>query len=297
MTPDSRPIMVAVGPTEVGEAALDYTAAEVARRGCAVRLVHVVPPLLVAPPDFDRPWTVDRELTRVGAQLSRAAASLRRRLSRDVDVTTELDWGPVVRTLVARSEHASLVVLQLQPTGRWEHIVTSSVSNGVAARAHAPVAAVPHEWRAASTPAGWPVVVGVHESGSVAEVRAGLALAAERGVPARLVHAWWVAEVYEGALLQARDKAGVSAELTEAIETGLAGLLAEYPQVKAEVSVVHGHPADVLVEAAAEAQLLVLARHHPLLPLGSHLGPVTRSVLRHSPSPVLVVDPAAQAAG
>ena len=37
--------------------------------------------------------------------------------------------------------------------------------------------------------------------------------------------------------------------------------------------------------------MLVVGRHDPVVPLGSHLGPVTRTVLNHAACPVLVIDP------
>lgn len=52
----------------------------------------------------------------------------------------------------------------------------------------------------------------------------------------------------------------------------------------------HDHPADALVSASKQADVLVLGRHDPQLPLGSHLGPVVRAVLRAAHSPVLLID-------
>ena len=54
---------------------------------------------------------------------------------------------------------------------------------------------------------------------------------------------------------------------------------------------VHGRAPDVLVDESERARLLVVGRHDPVLPLGSHLGPITRTVLDHAACPVLVVDP------
>ena len=61
--------------------------------------------------------------------------------------------------------------------------------------------------------------------------------------------------------------------------------------LEVDVQVRPGRPADVLLETSAGAQLLVVGRHDPLLPIGSHIGPVTRAVLREATCPVLLADP------
>jgi nucleotide-binding universal stress UspA family protein len=58
-----------------------------------------------------------------------------------------------------------------------------------------------------------------------------------------------------------------------------------------DVQVVHGRAAEALVEASADAELLVIGRHDPLVPIGSHVGPVARAVLREATCPVLLASP------
>lgn len=67
----------------------------------------------------------------------------------------------------------------------------------------------------------------------------------------------------------------------------------EFAQVPYEVVISPGRPADVLVEQSHQVRRLVVGRHEPTLPFGSHLGPVTRGVLNHAVCPVVVVDPVA----
>jgi len=61
--------------------------------------------------------------------------------------------------------------------------------------------------------------------------------------------------------------------------------------IDADVRVVEGRAAEVLVESSADAQLLVIGRHDPLVPIGSHIGPVARAVLREATCPVLLATP------
>ena len=53
----------------------------------------------------------------------------------------------------------------------------------------------------------------------------------------------------------------------------------------------HAHAGDALIRAARTADVLVIGRHDPLVPVGSHLGPVARAVLRDATCPVLLADP------
>lgn len=71
----------------------------------------------------------------------------------------------------------------------------------------------------------------------------------------------------------------------------VAPLLAEFPDVAAQVVAWRGRPVDALLAESRECSALVLGRHHHLLPVGSHLGPVVCALLREAACPVLVVDP------
>jgi nucleotide-binding universal stress UspA family protein len=53
----------------------------------------------------------------------------------------------------------------------------------------------------------------------------------------------------------------------------------------------HAFASDALIEAGRTSDLLVVGRHDPVVPLGSHLGPVARAVIRDATCPVLLADP------
>ncbi|WP_370518759.1 universal stress protein [Microlunatus sp. Gsoil 973] len=61
-----------------------------------------------------------------------------------------------------------------------------------------------------------------------------------------------------------------------------------YPEVRATVLHVHGQPHEQLARHAAEAQLLVVGRHHTG-PLGFEIGSTARRVLHRAGRPVAVV--------
>ena len=65
----------------------------------------------------------------------------------------------------------------------------------------------------------------------------------------------------------------------------------ETTHIPVEIDARHAYPADALVEASRTSDLLVIGRHDPAVPLGSHLGPVARAVMREAACPVLLADP------
>ena len=120
-----------------------------------------------------------------------------------------------------------------------------------------------------------------------------VAQAALRGSDLTVVHAWDVGLV-EGALAL-----NAPIEVWEAFEDERVAMTAEtvagwsekYPDVEVKTTVVRGRPADVLVKASAEAELLVVgSRGHGGF-LGLMLGSVSRLVLHLAACPVAVVRP------
>jgi nucleotide-binding universal stress UspA family protein len=281
---------VVVGVAEDdAEAGLVYAADEAGRRGCDVHLVHVLHHVYAGTPDLAELQFVGDELRAAGSLvLERAEARSRGLLGpTEQAVTSELLHGPVAPTLVGCSDRADLVVLQRPAHKGRIHVF--SVVNGVAARAHAPVVVVPATWRPGQTHG--PVMVGVEDSEDSIEVcRAGLVEARRRRVPAELLHGWWHSDRDDKLLA---GPAGYEQSRIERarIDRELAPVLTTYEDVVRHVRVVHERPADLLVAASRTAGLVVVGRHHPSLPFGSHLGPIVRAVLWGSECPVMVVDP------
>jgi nucleotide-binding universal stress UspA family protein len=284
-----RKVLVAVESAEC-DAALAYAAGEARRRQCGVHLVHVAPPVYgggLARADSVR--MLNGELHRIGTTLlADASVKLEHELiDDDLTVSTELCHGAVVPSLVTESVHACLVVLQHSGMGIEGHPPAMSVTNGVAARAHAPVVAVPVGWQpgAARVPV---VTVGVEDVETSAEVvRVALETAARANARIRLVHADGDPDGHGFVDVEAARR--LHAELSDSF----AGIVSAHPDVPVEIVVSQDEPAEALVMLASESDLLVVGRRHPRLPLVSHLGPVARTVLRWSPVPVLVVDPVA----
>ena len=289
---EPRRLVVGVAMGEDCDAALEFAAAEALRRGCGVHLVHAMHPVWAGPTDVVDLRLVDGELRKVGvAFLQDCQRRVEKATGESITVSTEIVHEAVVPALNEMSQHADLVVLQHHRMGRSRRIPTLSVTNGVAARAHAPVVAVPDTWH---EDAEHPdvVAVGVEDYETSAVVaEAAFEEARRLGAGLRLVRAWYFSaaiddEVFSGAA-GVRQTEAVRAE----VENEFAALMARFPDVTCTVDVTHGRPAEVLVERSEDVRLLVVGRHQPALPFGSHLGPVTRAVLGYATCPVLVVNP------
>jgi len=279
-------IVVGVGPEEV-ESALAFAAAEAVRAGCGLHLVHAVDLTPMAADHVLLP-AVDMEAWAAG-RLAEAVKIADELVDGAVPVTHELVRGTPVGALVEVGRTARMVVLEHRHLSRLSRIVNRTVAGGVAAHLRVPVVAVPSEWR----PDGeQPVVVaGVDVPGRADEVlRAALAEAHARGARLRLVHSWSLPKAYEGTFT-ADEVRGWSASARAEGCAALDRVGDLTAATDADVRVEQGRASEVLVQASVGAELLVIGRHDPLVPIGSHIGPVARAVLREATCPVLLATP------
>ncbi|WP_189120998.1 universal stress protein, partial [Nocardioides luteus] len=138
------------------------------------------------------------------------------------------------------------------------------------------------------------IVVGVQDAAtSSALVRRGLEVAAERGAPLRLVHAWRAYGAYDDPLgvgdEEERWTARAERELAEALAAARAGAGPETADVEVRLDAIYAQTAYALVEASHQAELLILGRGRHFFGFG-HLGGTSRAVLRESRCPV-EIDP------
>lgn len=270
---EPRKILVAVDSAG-SRAALRYAVTEARLRGCGIHLVHV-DRLTIWSNVVDELSLVEGELRHPGAAVLAASAATVERLLNDqasddvrLSVSTELTHGSVVAALQALSTHASLVVLEHAGMGQAGETPTLSVTAGVAAVAHCPVVAVPPSWRAETQEAAT-VVVGMEDpTRDRALLEAAVHEAERRGARLRVVRA-------------PTDETGESPYVLDAGVT----------EVEVDVVVQPGPAAQVLLQHAAHAALVVAGRHHRRHVVGAPLGRTVRELLRHCPVPVMVVDP------
>ncbi len=290
-TSHGRPILVGVGPEAV-DAALEFAAAEAIRAGCGLHLVHavhVVPAgpenILLTAVDIDA-W--GREI------LASAVKRAEDLVDGAVPVTNELRRGTAVQVLVEAGLTARMVVLEHRHLSRLERVVNRTVAGGVAAHLRVPVVAVPSGW---VRPTGEPVVVaGVDVPERSAEVlSAAAAEARARGAALRIVHSWGM-PVHEGVMIEPSQHQPWADRSRAEVRAALDALGDESVAIEADVVVHPGRAIEAILDACDGAELLVIGRHDPLIPVGSHIGPVARAVLREAACPVLLASPHAHRA-
>ena len=285
-----NPIVVAVGHDPIDEA-LAFAASEAVRVKCGLHLVHVVHHLLAqGPPNV---LVTETDVERVGRRALNAALERARDVVEGVSVTAELRIGGVVPTLVDMAKDARMIVLQRRDLSSMMRVVTRSVSSGVAARARVPVVSVPSHWSPTRTRGDFPTVtVGVDVPNRAGQVlRAAAAEAKSRGAVLRVLHTWSFPSAYDDIVLSRTESEEWAGRATAEIQTELDMLGDEVAGVPVQIEARHAYAADALIEASRETTMLVIGRHDALVPLGSHLGPIARAVLREADCPVLLVDP------
>ncbi len=279
-------VVVGVGPEEV-ESALAFAAAEAVRAGCGLHLVHAVDLTSMAADPVLLP-AVDMEAWGA-ARLAEAVKIADELVDGAVPVTHDLVRGTPVGALVEVGRTARMVVLEHRHLSRLSRIVNRTVAGGVAARLRVPVVAVPSGWRSGGE--SRVVVAGVDVPERADEVlSAALAEAHARGARLRLVHSWSLPKAYEGTFT-ADEVRGWSDSARAEVCAALDRVGDLTAAVDADVQVELGRASEVLLRASAGADLLVVGRHDPLVPIGSHVGPVARAVLREATCPVLLATP------
>jgi len=286
MTVEKNAVLVAVGGDDADAGAIAYGVREARRRDAELFLVHAVPTHLALTPMAAMSVM---ELREVGHDVLRQAGYLVKELAGDVAVRAELWQGSAVREVAEAAEQAQLVVV-----GRAEHAGGGApwpgrTATGLATHCHVPVAVVPVGF---GSPGEQParVVVGVGPEPLDPEgLGEALADLARTGARIRAVHAWSVPDPYLDLAARRLEDHAWEEEAAVAVDHLLGTVLAGRPEVDVERVVSHGPAAQVLLDAAAGADLLVLPRRRHLLMAHGHLGSTAREVLSRSTVPVLVL--------
>jgi nucleotide-binding universal stress UspA family protein len=149
---------------------------------------------------------------------------------------------------------------------------------------------VPERWRPHDPPFDR-VTVGVSDPERADGVlRAAFEVAQRRGSALRVVHSWWLANGYDAVVVDDDMRRELSQRFRAEVAPHLDGLRADYPDVAVDVLVLHAEPAVGLMHAAEDSDVVVVGRRHWALPVGSHVGAVTRALLRAAACPVVVVE-------
>jgi nucleotide-binding universal stress UspA family protein len=287
-----RPVVAGVDGSPGSLAAVEWAAREAERRHLGLRLVHgyvqPVPYATFGYPAHD--IEVEVPLRQVRAMLADAAAGVRRRHP-DLWVESALIGGSPAGVLVRESRLGTLVVVGARGQGGFTGLLAGSVSTQLAAHAHSPVVVVrpPDDEHAATRP----VVVGVDGSAeSTAALGFAFDAASARGVGLVAIYAWQALPTTNlGPVTRCHyDPAQARAEAARMLAEQLAGWQEKYPDVPVERrAILSFNPAETLVEASADAGLVVVGSRGLGGFTGMLLGSASRALVHHAHCTLAVV--------
>ncbi|WP_327186418.1 MULTISPECIES: universal stress protein [unclassified Streptomyces] len=292
------PLVVGVDGSESSLLAVDWAADEAARHGLSLRLVHAS---LWERYERVRPsFSTDRPAGEVMAQDIVASCAERARLrDPEVKVSADVVAADAVSTLLRAGSEAFALVTGARGRGEVAGLLLGSVSLTVAAHAMCPVVVVRGEERNLRGFLGR-VVVGVGDvTGGTGAVRFAAREAEARGCALTAVRAWRSpdhapgsppAESVPGDPRLAMDAAGTPEEQVSAhLDDALREVVREHPEVEVSRRAVEGPAHRVLLEASADADLIVVGAQRRHGHFGLQLGSVAHALLHHSACPVAVV--------
>ncbi len=237
-------------------------------------------------PRFSSDYTVDSSEEQTRALLNRVRGEIKARTP-NLDIATLVTVGKPADIIVESAEKADMVVVGKRGIGAVKRVLVGSTSIAVAGRSRVPVVVVPDQWVQTSHP-GAPMVVGIDGSSrDQAVLEFALRRARDGAVPLIAVYAWQLPQIYSWS---PEDIATWSKQAGDALEDKLQPLADLYPEVKIVRSHKPGSAVVELLEAANDAQLIVLGRHTPPDHLGGFaFGSTSRGVLHYSTCPVAVI--------
>jgi nucleotide-binding universal stress UspA family protein len=244
--------IIGVDGSEQSRVALDWGLARAAESGASVELLHVAD---------DSFLSESVAFLSEAQQASEQMLAAEREYALSTGFTGSITGTAVVGHPIAEVEEASkradLVILGAHAGSKLAGSFFGTRAVKIAAVAHCPVAVVPFETEGDPAPG---IVVGV--DGSDASQKA-VAYAAERasmrGVPLIAVYAWMppltpgLEYLWSEELVESQRSAA-----EEAIAIGTAGLASRYPDLEIERRIVQAPPVAALLQAAENADMIVV---------------------------------------
>ncbi|MFF5158174.1 universal stress protein [Streptomyces sp. NPDC000348] len=293
-----RTVTVGLDGSSESLAAAEWAAAEAELRGLPLHLVHAwdwQPYIRAVPSDTaQRQW---------GGRVLREATERLHDRHPGLEITSEQVRRPPVTALLAASAEADPLVIGSRGLSGVAGFLVGSVGLALTAETDRPVVLVRsgarvedgHRPDADGRPsAGTPyrdVVLGLDpERPAEAVIAFAFEAAARRAAGLRVVHGWSMPSYLAYGLTgdtapddeTARREAG-------AVEGVLAPWREKFPGVRVVEQSAVGNPGAHLVDAAADASLIVIGRRTRHTSLGVRIGPVAHAVLHHATAPVAVV--------
>lgn len=277
-------IVVGVDGSERNIAALEWAVAEAERHNRPLHLVSVACEATTPP----QPWTENSTIQYSVAETERMIDRVRRRYGpRMAEVSVEVPVGVPSRKLVKTLQPGDELVVGRRGVGPAERVILGSTSIEVTGRSPVPTVIVPDDWEPAEH-VSKPVVAGVDGTDRDEGVlEFAFAQAAAAWTTLVVVHAWQEppSYVWEGDRLEVNTK-----EAEAALGERLEPWVGRFPGVDVDCHTPVVPPGRALLDASADAQLVVLGRYAGVHHIIGFSGLSTcRKVLHHAASPVSVV--------
>ncbi|MFJ8535433.1 universal stress protein [Streptomyces sp. NPDC093591] len=288
------PVVVGVDGSPSALAAVGAAAQEASLRGVELRVVHAfLWPAMHAPPRPSPLGPLTGALHETVERIVADAVERARSQASGLPVSHAVVAGEASTVLQAQSRRAQLIVVGHRGYGGFAELLVGSTAVHLSAHARCPVMVV----RGRPEPAG-PVLVAVDGSpGGQRAIAFAFLEAVLRGTDLVALHAWstWTdhGEHALGRPVDVVDLVGdvdrLRQEEEQVLTEALAGQREQYPGVTVRPRLVRGRTRPALIEASANAQLMVVgARGHGGF-TGLLLGSVSQAALHHAHCPVTVV--------
>jgi nucleotide-binding universal stress UspA family protein len=284
LAPD-RHVVVGVDGSQRNDAAVGWAEAEAEATGRPLELVMVLDDAVVPVPHH----SLVEDDQRFRDLLDDLTGEIRAAHPKLV-VHQAVELGSSVERLLHRSREGNCIVVGRRGLGAFGRALVGSTSIGVAGRSQVPTVIVPDEWDAIARTKS-PVVVGIDpEALHVQTLLYAFNQAERRGVELVVVHALDLQPVLVwDPALGASMYEDWTARGGEVLAAAVAPYRKQFRSVRIMEVQERGHPGEVLLERAIDAQLLVIGRQHAGRMGGFAFGSVSRGVLHYATLPVAVI--------
>jgi nucleotide-binding universal stress UspA family protein len=281
-----RSIVVGVDGSPESDAALRWAAREAQQRKADLTVLHAHERGLyeIRTPLED---AHQRDLQSIVQAIVDSALTEARALAPNVAVAGETTDSGAADGLIQASGSGAMVVVGSRGRGGFTGLLLGSVSQHVATHATGPVVVV----RDNAEHADGPVVVGVEEGeGSDVALRMAFEEAALHAARVIALHAYLLGVRTWGLDLppNVEDEHPRESAESERLAATVARWREKYPTVQVDLAVVEGQAAGRLVDASAEARLMVVGSRGRGGFTGLLLGSVGLHLLHHAECPVLI---------
>ncbi|MDN5790623.1 MAG: universal stress protein [Micrococcales bacterium] len=282
-------IVAGVDGSDKDASVLDFAALEAGRSRAPLHLImaHEIHTGIVG--TWDAGFALDgmaTELATATAERLHLIASGVKEAHPHLDVSTSHPWGTPSQVLLDAAAEALLVVVGTERKSGLARVLLGTTSLDTAMHAACPVAVV-----GLDPIRSGPVVVGVDGSRhAVAAARWGASAAAARGVGLVVVTTWWL-EVIRGVVITEEgtpEWEELTSRYRAMAECALGEVRADHPHLPIDVIVRNDRPVSALLEASADASLLVVGTRGRGGFAGMTLGSVSHKVLQRAACPVVV---------